>query len=130
VGALHDSLQGRTPQERQALIASAWAALPQQPRSVTLRGHTATVTSPLTDMGGYVEFRLSITRTSDGADVTPPLLNPVRVVNPRYAMPDAGGDIVESWTDPEGTVHTDRYREDVAASLLSLMRDLLGDIGR
>ena len=119
-----DLLAQPDPKERHRIKAEAFAALPDRSRAVTRGRFRATLTSrPAVDARGALAFTLRIER--DGVDVTPPDLNPVRVVNPPILVPDAAGPIVLDLHDREGRVTGSlRYREDLEAALLSIVREL------
>jgi hypothetical protein len=123
-----DTLVGITdPQERHRIKALAFAALTSLVgTSITRGAFTVTLTSAaIVPAHGLLEFNLKITRTSNGKDVTPADLNPIRVYNPPILVDDPAGDIVRTWTHPETQeVMTRRLKEDLPAALLDIVRDL------
>jgi hypothetical protein len=66
---------------------------------------------------GGVRVVVSVTRMSDGVDVTPTGLNPVTIINPPLLVPDASGPIQSDGRS---------YRLDPAAALMEALRGVLG----
>ena len=122
-----DALAGVTdPTQRQAIKVAAFVALPNVVNVVTVGVYTVTlVARPVRGPEGMLEFHVKITK--GGKDVTPatwvgPDGKPghVRVPNPPLWVPDPAGDIVRTYTDLDGTVITQNYREDLHAALLNI----------
>jgi len=117
-----DLLAGRTPAERHAIKASALAAIgaAMVGQSITRAGWTFTLLSAPIVTASLLEFSVGIRRA--GKDVTPPDLNPIRIYNPPILVPDPAGDV--EVVTPKGTT---RFREDLPAATLAIVRDLFSE---
>jgi len=122
MGALHDSIQAATTsQERKALRAQAWVDQGlAQGWNFNYRGHKVTLTVAMEMDSGDVVFNATLEQ--GGVDVTPPLLNPIRIVNPPYMVVDAGGDITLTAIDHDGNLVTIHAREDVPTRIIEELR--------
>lgn len=105
------------PTERARLKGRAFSALSSLAGQSWSRGKlTATIIDgPHVDASERM-VSLSVRVTRDGRDITPPDLNPISYVNPPILVPDAAGDV-----DRDGQ----RFREDLRAALLTIVRDTL-----
>lgn len=74
----------------------------------------------LVDLNGTPAVELSLRFTKAGKDVTPANFNPWYIVNPPLLVPDPAGDVALS--DGDGNMR--RYREDPAAALIEIVRDM------
>ena len=84
----------------------------------------------LTDLDYYpahdaLRIRVRINRISNGNNVTPPTLNPIIVINPPILVDDPAGDIVLTWTDPEGVDQTRTLREDLRECVRDAVRSAI-----
>lgn len=70
-----------------------------------------------------LRIRIRVNRISNGANVTPPGVNPIIVINPPILVDDPAGDIVRAWTDRQGVTQTRTLREDLRAALREVVRD-------
>lgn len=132
---LRDALSAAsTREERLRIKAEAIAdAVARSGTRVITRGRwrlTITGDPAAVQRKGTWGAELTVRVERDGRDVTPADLNPVRIVNPPLLVPDPAGDVVveERSTDRRTgaeTVETVRYREDPAAALLVVLRDLI-----
>lgn len=131
---LSQQIQAATPAERRRIRAQAIAdAVARGGTRVITRGRwrlTITSDPSAVQRKGSWCAELTVRVERDGRDVTPADLNPVRIVNPPLLVPDPAGDVVveERSTDRRTgveTVETVRYREDPAAALLVVLRDLI-----
>ena len=112
MGALHDAvLAAGTEKDRKRIKAQAWQSVsPDKDYQVTYRGHTITLTATIDASSDDAVFTMTV---HDGTtDITPPSLNPIRVVNPPYMVEDASGDITLTYLDGEGQEQTKKARED------------------
>lgn len=132
--ALRDDIQAAHPGERQRIKAQAVADAIALGGSRTLaRGRwTLTVESDpaaVIRKGAWC-LELTVRLERNGRDATPVDLNPVRIVNPPVLVPDADGPVViekrstDRLTGVE-SVTVERYREDPAAALLLVLRELI-----
>lgn len=131
---LSQQIQAATPAERRRIRAQSIAdAVARGGTRVITRGRwrlTITSDPSAVQRKGSWCAELTVRVERDGRDVTPADLNPVRIVNPPLLVPDPAGDVVveERSTDRRTgveTVETVRYREDPAAALLVVLRDLI-----
>jgi hypothetical protein len=86
----------------------------------------------ITDLDFYpahdaLRIRIRINRISNGNNVTPANVNPIIVINPPILIDDPAGDIVRTWTDPQGVEQTRTLREDLRAALREVVRDAVKD---
>jgi hypothetical protein len=96
--------------QRQAIKVAAFVALPNVVNVVTVGAYTVTlVARPVAAVNGCLQFNVKITK--GGKDVTPPLMNPVRVWNPPILVASPTGDI---------TINGATYAEDLHAALLAI----------
>ena len=128
MGVLADQLATITdPRDRARVKAQAMAVLSDMVGKSVARGaFTITLASlSLHPRQDLLVFTLKVTRTSNGKDVTPADLNPIRVYNPPILVDDPAGDIVQTSTDPvTQEVTTRRLREDLRACLLDIVRGI------
>lgn len=121
-----DEILAAPPAERKRLRAEALAAV--APFADTARGRSVTITDGPRMDGTAVVLSVQVMR--GGVDVTPPTLNPIRLVNPPTLVGDAAGAVsvtrmeADAPGQPEQPVER-RYREDPAAVLRSILRDLV-----
>lgn len=121
MGALYDALAAATTrEERQAIKAEAFAALDARTRRFVGNRFTIEVLARPVRRLRAVRIYVRITRNANGRDVTPDDLNPIDIVNPPILVDDPAGDVVI--TDEDGE---HRYREDLEAILIGIVRDLL-----
>jgi hypothetical protein len=86
----------------------------------------------ITDLDYYpahdaLRIRIRVNRISNGNNVTPPNVNPIIVINPPILIDDPTGDIVRTWTDPQGVEQTRTLKEDLRAALREVVRDAIKD---
>ena len=124
MGTLHDAVvAASTENERKALKAQAWAAEGlAEGWNFNYRGHKVELTAAMDASSGDVLFTARIEKA--GVDVTPPDLNPIRIVNPPYLVEDAAGDVTIAYLDADGQEQTITAREDVPARIISQLSDL------
>ena len=124
MGALHDAvLAAGSQNERKAIKAQAWVDEGlAEGFNFNYRGHKVTLSVAMEMDTGDVVFHATIDKA--GADVTPPTLNPIRIVNPPYMVEDAAGDISIVYLDENDVEQTTTNREDVPARITSQLRDL------
>lgn len=132
--ALRDDIQAAEPVERQRIKAQAVAAAVAKggTRTITRGRWTLTITADPAAVirKGVWCAELTGRLERNGRDVTPADLNPIRIVNPPVLVPDPAGEVaIEQRTTDRltgiETVTTERYREDPAAALLLVLRDLI-----
>lgn len=114
--SVSDDLAGVTdPRERHRIKCRAFAALTGQVgRSIKRGQFTVTLTSAPTFTDDVLTFSISIER--GGQDITPPDLNPIRIVNPPVLVEDPAGPVVRGGK---------RFREDLPTALLGIVRELV-----
>lgn len=116
MGWLED-IRAADPVDRPRLRAEAIASLgPQVGQSIVRGNFRLTLTDGPRLLGRILEFSVRVNRIDTGADVTPPALNPIRVVNPPVLVPDPAGSVD---LGPRGM-----HRFDLLAALLQIVRDL------
>jgi hypothetical protein len=131
---ISDALSGMTPAERAAYKTAQFAAM--NPPSNLMAGTRMVAVNNITTVNGILQFEVAVWGNADGlgwslVDLEAARIagewggNPVRVVNPPILVPDPGGDIERTWTDPETQVVTSTfYREDLDAAIMQIAYDV------
>ena len=118
------------PTQRQANKVAAFVALPNVVNKVTVGAYVVTlVTRPVAAKNGTLQFNVKITKS--GAEVAlPPDFNPVEVTFGGWLphVPDPAGDIVKTFTDRDGNVTTQTFREDLHAALMVIAGNLVSQL--
>lgn len=124
MGALHDAvLAAGSEQERKRIKAQAWVDVDlSQGWAFNYRGYRVELSAAMDLVNDDVVFQAALSK--GGVDVTPPDLNPIRIVNPPYLVEDPSGDVTLTWTDAEGVEHSTIAKEDVVARITSQLQDL------
>ena len=124
MGAIHDAVQAASSEsERKAIKAQAWVDEGlAEGWNFNYRGYKVTLTVAMAMDTGDVTFHATLSKA--GVDLTPPDLNPIRIVNPPYMVEDAAGDITIGYLDADGNPQTITAREDIPARIISQLQDL------
>ena len=124
---------GMTPEERAAYKTTQFAAM--NPPDSLVGGTRMVAVNNITTVGGILQFEVAVWGT-DGmggwmlVDLEAARVagewggNPVRVVNPPILVPDPGGDVIRTWTNPDGSTGTAVYREDLDSALMQIAYDV------
>ena len=117
------------PTKAQAIKVAAFVALPNVVNVVTVGAYTVTlVARPVRAANGTLQFTVKIAK--GGVDVTPPPpFNPIEVSGEiPITVADPAGDLVQTFTYPDGTVTQVRFREDLHACLLTIAGNLVAQL--
>jgi len=125
-----------TTAEKSAYKASAYAGLPNAVWSATVgTSPVYTVRFSVVPVANAALLQFSIKVTKPSGNINPPInvtpagINPVSVYNPPILVPDPAGDVVRTWTNPDGTTGSATFREDLPAALTRMILDLLAQRG-
>jgi hypothetical protein len=121
-----DEIASMTPEERAAYKAAAFVARPA-PSNLTAGNRIVSIIEGPAIVNGLLQFSVALWIDSgvgfELIDVSS--INPIRVVNPPILIPDPGGDIERTSTDPiTGTVSHVFYREDLDQALMQIAYDV------
>jgi len=135
---ISDAMVGMTAEERTTYKASVYGARPTPDALTAGTRLTAIVTGP-TYVNGLVEVTLALwidygtgfqlIDLDDPANHTSTWGgNPLRIVNPPILVPDPGGDITRTWTNPDGSTGSLVLREDPDQALMQVCMDAVENI--
>ena len=112
------------PVLRRRIKAQAMAAMADMIGATIDRGAFRVTLTSLDYLAAddVLRIRVRVNRISNGNNVTPPLLNPILVIEPPILVDDPAGDIVRTWTDRAGVVQTRRMREDLRECIRDAVR--------
>ena len=121
-----DAMVGMTPEERAAYKSSAYGAFPLPPDNLMAGNRIVSIIDGPTMVNGMVRVTLALWIDSGVGMELIDLgnANPFYFKNPPILVPDPGGEVERTFTDPVTNITTSTfYREDLDQALMQLCYD-------